>query len=247
MQERRTGTIHQPSRRHHARGFTIIDILSSMAVIMVLIALLLPSLSTVRESARRVVCGSNVRQIGLGLAMYADDYDQFLPPSRFAAPSQESIHQSTLVRTVSPAYATGQSFWDGVGILYEYDYLAAPGVFYCPSHHGDHPYSRYVSRWTNLGTEIVSNYQFRVGVSSFLSNANSNEALIADALRTRADFNHTVGCNFLRRDLSATWYTDSMGTIIANLPATEADSQSAGRVAQAWEILDGIDANGDRR
>jgi type II secretory pathway pseudopilin PulG len=247
VQEHRLGTTRSRARAARARGFTIVDILSSIAVIMVLIALMLPSLSTIRESARRVVCGSNVRQIGLGLAMYADDYERFLPPSRFAASSQEAIHQSTLVRAAVPAVATGQSYWDGVGILYEFDYLAAPGVFYCPSHHGDHPFSRYVSRWPNHGTEIVSNYQFRVGESSFLDGSNSNEALVADALRTRADFNHSVGCNFLRRDLSATWYTDSMGEIIAGLPANEAEAQAADRVARAWQILDGIDANGDRR
>lgn len=225
----------------------MLDVLTSMAVIMVLIALLLPSLSTVRESARRVVCGSNVRQIGLGLAMYADDYQGFLPPSRFASPSQNAIHRSTLLRAIAPAVATGQSYWDGVGILYEADYLAAPGVFYCPSHHGDHPFPRYAPLWGASGVEIVSNYQFRVGDSAYLDGSDTDKALISDALRTRSDFNHTVGCNFLRRDLSTTWYTDSIGAIVANLPASESDAEAADRVAQAWEVLDGIGSNGDPR
>lgn len=225
------------------------DVLASMAVVMVLIALLLPSLSTVRETARRVVCGSNVRQLGLGLAMYADDYTQFLPPSRFASTSQTSSHLTTLVRALTPAIATGQSVWDNLGILYQSDYLVAPGVFYCPSHHGEHPFANYATRWPVIGTEIRSNFQYRVGVgaSSFLDGSNSDRALIADALRTQADFNHSVGCNFLRRDLSATWYTDSVRSMVAGLPLNESDAQAAERVAGAWQILDRIDANGDPR
>lgn len=225
----------------------MIDVLASMAVIMVLIALLLPSLSTIRETARRVVCGSNVRQVGLGLAMYADDYEGFLPPSRFGSPNQTAVHQTTVVRALSQSAATGQSYWDGVGILYQSDYIVAPGVFYCPSHHGEHPYSKYVARWPSSGTEIISNYQFRVGVSSLLSGLRSEAALVADSLRTQADFNHTIGCNFLRADLSATWYTDSKGELVAGLPLTEADVQAATLVRTAWEVLDGIDANGDPR
>lgn len=219
----------------------MIDVLTSMAVIMVLIAILLPSLGTVRETARRVVCGSNVRQIGLGLAMYADDYERFLPPSRFAVPSQNAAHQSTLVRASTPATATGQSVWDGVGLLYQFDYINAPGVFYCPSHHGEHPYARYAAQWPVPGTEIRSNYQFRVGAGSYLE---GEGALIADALRTQADFNHRIGCNFLRRDLSATWYVDSVGSLVNSLPASESDVQASTRVQSAWQHLDLIGADG---
>ena len=151
------------------------------------------------------------------------------------------------MRALAPASATGQSVWDGIGILYSSDYLTAPGVFYCPSHHGDHPFALYSSQWPATGTEIYSNYQFRVGLSSSLYGLESDRALIADALRSQADFNHTVGCNFLRRDLSATWYTDSVGALVAGLPANEGDAEAAERVAQAWEFLDGIDTNGDPR
>jgi hypothetical protein len=80
-----------------------------------------------------------------------------------------------------------------------------------------------------------------------LSGLRSEAALVADSLRTQADFNHTIGCNFLRADLSATWYTDSKGELVAGLPLTEADVQAATLVRTAWEVLDGIDANGDPR
>lgn len=239
-------TIWLPSRASSARAFTMIDVLTSISVIMVLIAILLPSLTIVRETARRVVCGSNVRQIGLGLAMYADDYDEFLPPSRFGSPSQDAVHQSTLVRALVPAQATGESIWDGIGILYQADYLVAPGVFYCPSHHGEHPFAIYAAQWPAPGTEIIANYQFRVGVGNQLATL-GGRAVISDSLRTQADFNHKIGCNFLRGDLSATWYSDSSRSLISELPANESDIEAAARVADAWEFLDGIDGNGGPR
>ncbi len=179
--------------------------------------------------------------------MYADDYSGFLPPSRFSTPSQNAVHQTTLVRALLPAYSTGQSVWDGVGLLYQTDYIVAPGVFYCPSHHGDHPFANYVSRWPSVGTEIISNYQFRVGISNLLQSIRGESALVADSLRTQSDFNHTVGCNFLRADLSATWYTDSMGSIVSRLPVSESDAQAAARVSAAWRLLDSIDGNGEPR
>ncbi|MCQ6498005.1 type II secretion system protein, partial [Vibrio parahaemolyticus] len=59
-----------PGSRAQRSGFTIIDVLVSIAVIAVLISILMPSLSLVRETTRRLVCSSNIRQHGMGLAMY---------------------------------------------------------------------------------------------------------------------------------------------------------------------------------
>src|ERR1041384_2854087 len=63
------------------RAFTLVDVLVSVAVIGILIGLLMPGLARVNSQSRRVVCSSNLRQIGLGLAMYASDYRGLLPPS----------------------------------------------------------------------------------------------------------------------------------------------------------------------
>jgi len=62
-----------------ARGFTLIEILIVLAVLGLLAALLLPAFSRTRESARRVTCASNLKQIGLGLHQYVQDSDGRMP------------------------------------------------------------------------------------------------------------------------------------------------------------------------
>ena len=64
-------------------AFTLVDLMTSMAIIAVLIALLLPSMAGVREATRRVVCLSNQRQIGLGSQIYSEDNKEQLPATQF--------------------------------------------------------------------------------------------------------------------------------------------------------------------
>jgi prepilin-type N-terminal cleavage/methylation domain-containing protein len=56
------------------KSFTLIELLVVIAIIAVLVAMLLPALRQARESARRVACLSNLRQIGLGEQMYTDEW-----------------------------------------------------------------------------------------------------------------------------------------------------------------------------
>ncbi len=64
------------------RGFTLIELLVVIAIIAILAAILFPVFAQARESARLSACTSNMKQIGLGILMYADDFDELFPPRR---------------------------------------------------------------------------------------------------------------------------------------------------------------------
>jgi prepilin-type N-terminal cleavage/methylation domain-containing protein/prepilin-type processing-associated H-X9-DG protein len=78
------------SNRISRRGFTLVELLVVMAIIAILISILLPAMNKAREQAKAVTCLTQIRQLGLGINMYANDNKDFVP-----APQPDSFPRST--------------------------------------------------------------------------------------------------------------------------------------------------------
>ena len=75
-------SISMPCRKSgKAKGFTLIELLVVIAIIAILAAILFPVFARARENARRSSCQSNLKQIGLGLIQYTQDYDEINAPN----------------------------------------------------------------------------------------------------------------------------------------------------------------------
>ena len=246
------------------RAFTLIELLVSIGVVAVLISLLLPTIGAVHQASERVVCSSNVRQMGLGTVMYADANDGQLPHTRFIALAADGgvLDQETvIVRLGQDSPRSRWSFanefgvedqlnwWDGMGLLYSQEYLSSPGVYYCPSHFGEHDLAKYSPDWGAERGEIVSNYQYR-GMGANLETDlykidPRTSSLVADAFRTELDFNHESGANVLRADMAVFWFESSFSELLARLP-DDGDSTAAvtsgptGDLSSIWSQFDSL-------
>ncbi|GAB5496894.1 MAG: hypothetical protein Phyf2KO_19740 [Phycisphaerales bacterium] len=219
-----------------------------MVVIAVLIGIMLPSLAVVKETTQRVICSSNVRQLGLGVSMFADDHDGLLPRSTFLntrlgrIPSEMTRLRIASNSNFSSRFDDGESgvaSWDGLGRLIDGEYLETRGIFYCPSHNGQHTLESQLPAWNAQDGDILGNYQYRGegpdGDSRLFQIIPRRTSIVSDSIRSEADLNHDSGMNVLRADLAVFWFDDLDDQVMALLRSDSQDSTD-----QLWGKLDGF-------
>lgn len=103
------------------RGFTLIELLVVIAIIGILAAMLFPAFSQARESARRAVCLSNLRQVGMALQMYTMDNNERLPgpgaSGREWPVSLQPYMKSTQILVCSSDSHSGEPTISGEGVF----------------------------------------------------------------------------------------------------------------------------------
>ena len=126
---------HTPRPRLlRSRGFTLVELLVVVAIIALLVSLLMPSLTRVKELARRTLCATNLHAIGKAWHFYFNENDN--KPGALHHPHDELLWGDTLSQWNSFLHTKDWRlgpYYLGGGKLWQAGLLDQPGVFVCPS------------------------------------------------------------------------------------------------------------------
>lgn len=120
----------ETTMKHRHNAFTLIELLVVIAIISLLAAILFPVFARARENARRASCQSNLKQIGLGIMQYTQDYDERLP-SAWIGPDGNSQKGGWVYYTQVGLTGTPAAFDINFGSVQPY--LKSTQIFICPS------------------------------------------------------------------------------------------------------------------
>ena len=138
------------------KAFTLIELLVVISIIALLLSILMPALNSARDRARRLICSTNLHQFGLGVVMYAQNNNSYVPSlDPITNLRIDAVHFRAYWHSV---YGWGQFgiVWHWLALLYP-DYITDGKVFYCPG-----SWVKYKDYWKFYGdkasTEFVWTY-----------------------------------------------------------------------------------------
>lgn len=199
---RNTGTsIHL---KKPLNGFTLIELLVVISIIALLVAILVPSLSQAREQAKRVVCLSNLRQIGVGIQIYTQTYDDYVFQGMYLNNGQ--------FRVYSPRRA--EVGWGGFGYLWTSKIIDAGEVFFCPSQKFFRYEDSAASWYASTHESISCSYGYRgLGGPMKINKLNKNSAMCDTVVLGHDAPYHIDRYNVLCFDASVAPFVDLQGDI----------------------------------
>ena len=202
-------------RIYSATAFTLIELLVVIAIIAILAALLLPALSAAKAKAKRIGCVNNLRQMGVGSAVYATDFTDMLPPWRGYPPYSDNGKMNLMSESHFSRYvwldenhthlkwkiSNDSSQPDGchfenAGFLYPAKYVGDGEIYFCPSlQTGDYSAENYEPLLTTENEKGVVR-------SSYFYNPRCKDAPNGDYLRryqksSQFDGHRLFGCDVI--------------------------------------------------
>ncbi len=171
------------------KGFTLVELLVVIAIIALLLAIIIPSMSKARESAKRVICSNQFKSVGSGMVMYAGEYNNIMPyyggtdsiyygTCRYSATPADEAHPYAAYRAVPTTYtekcdSTSKPLPMKLACLYAKGIIKDARIFYCPSNVDlVYRYESYTNPppWGTLPQEFnktQSNEWVRIGVTYY--------------------------------------------------------------------------------